>query len=71
MGSILGSLLVWVLGLFGFGKPDPEKTGEQVMAGKEAQNALANVAQAQHIQNDVPLDGPLAQWVRDRAAGGH
>ena len=59
MWTLVLKLGLWLLGCLGLGKPDPEKTGEQVMAGKEAQDVLAEGAAQQRDP------APVTDRVRD------
>lgn len=52
--TLILNFALWVLGLFGFGKPDPQKTGEQLRAGKDAEEVLREVA-VQKLGADAPI----------------
>ena len=65
MLSVVVNIGLWLLGLCGFGKPDPEKTGEQVMAGKEAQQVLNEVAQEKRADSEPVPDSVVRESYRD------
>lgn len=49
MWSAAASLLMWVLGLFGFGKPDPMKQGEAL--GKAETTSADAIGELHDIQD--------------------
>lgn len=53
-----GKLFLWILSLFGFGKPDPVKLGEQVEDGKEATEIIHEV-EAVHRADAAPISNSV------------
>ena len=57
MWTILGDILVWALGLFGIGKPDPiaqgEKLGKAEQGQADAQGELRDIQAANTARNSV------------------
>jgi hypothetical protein len=56
MWSLAASLLTWILGLFGFGKPDPNQIGRDAGHGDDAITTLKNVEQANEASGSVAAD---------------
>jgi hypothetical protein len=60
MGSFVSAavdLFIWIMGLFGFGKPDPvaqgEKLGKAETTESDALGELSDVQKASQARNDV------------------
>lgn len=57
MWSLAASLLTWILGLLGFGKPDPvaqgEKLGKAEQGQADAQGELSDISKANAARNSV------------------
>lgn len=45
-----------------------EENGANKITVINQEKVLEDVQIAQHVRNDVPIDGKLADWVRERAA---
>lgn len=55
MVGLLLKVGLWLLGLCGFGKPDPQKTGSELQKGADAQEVLDEIKdQHNHASDPVP-----------------
>lgn len=72
MWDLLADALSFVLGLFGFGKPDPvaqgEKLGKAEHGQADAQGELSDISKANAARNSV--DDSAAAILRDSANSG-
>ena len=72
MWSIAASLLSWILGLFGFGKPDPIKQGEALGRAEttesDAMGELHDI-QAAKVARDAVVSDPSGVMLDPNNAG--
>jgi hypothetical protein len=67
MGAIL-NIISGLFKVFDFFKSKNDQTiGKNLANGANAEKQLDDVRMAQHVDHDVPLDGALAKFVRERA----
>lgn len=65
---MIGTILKFVASAWSFFvTKDAQDTGQKLNKEKQQEVVIANVEIAQHVDNDVSLNGPLADFVRQRA----